>query len=192
MPTRHRPNCRRQSAALSGIGGSGLYEQPRLHAEDLAELARLGGAAGSLPVEGFVHVTTRAEDRREQFRGGLAGVLDEELACLYRAVDPTGETIEFYVVAKRDLIAAKLFLRLALTGGGRPPRVINVDGHPAYSIAIRRAEAVRRTRPALSLSNIALHEQHHRARSSIQEADHGQPRIPFGGGWVSGGWTKRT
>ena len=37
---------------------------------------------------------------------------------------------------KRDLIAAKLFLRLALSGGGPSPRVINVDGHPAYAIAI--------------------------------------------------------
>ena len=37
---------------------------------------------------------------------------------------------------KHDLIAAKLFLQLALSGGGRPPRVINVDGHPAYPTAI--------------------------------------------------------
>ncbi len=37
---------------------------------------------------------------------------------------------------KRDLIAAKLFLRLALCGGGPPPRVINVDGHPAYASAV--------------------------------------------------------
>ena len=38
---------------------------------------------------------------------------------------------------KGDLIAAKLFLRLALSGGGAPqPRVINVDGHPAYGSAI--------------------------------------------------------
>ena len=57
-------------------------------------------------------------------------------AYLYRAVDSTGETIEFMLSPKRDLIAAKLFLRLALSGGGRSPRVINVDGHPAYSSAI--------------------------------------------------------
>ena len=38
---------------------------------------------------------------------------------------------------KRDLTAAKLFLRLALSGTGRiRPRVINVDGHPAYARAI--------------------------------------------------------
>lgn len=37
---------------------------------------------------------------------------------------------------KRDLVAANLFLRLALWG--RPelrPRVINADGHPAYARA---------------------------------------------------------
>jgi len=57
-------------------------------------------------------------------------------AYLYRAVDSVGETIEFMLSPKRDLIAAKLFLRLALSGSGRSPRVINVDGHPAYSSAI--------------------------------------------------------
>src|SRR5215217_7164982 len=56
-------------------------------------------------------------------------------AYLYRAVDSDGETIEFMLSPKRDLIAAKLFLRLALSGGASPPRVINVDGHPAYPSA---------------------------------------------------------
>jgi hypothetical protein len=32
--------------------------------------------------------------------------------------DSAGETIEFMLSPKRDLIAAKLFLRLALFGGG--------------------------------------------------------------------------
>jgi IS6 family transposase len=56
-------------------------------------------------------------------------------AYLYRAVDSAGETIEFMLSPKRDLIAAKMFLRLALSGGPTP-RVINVDGHPAYPSAI--------------------------------------------------------
>jgi hypothetical protein len=34
-------------------------------------------------------------------------------AYLYRAIDSSGETIEFMLSPKRDLIAAKLFLRLA-------------------------------------------------------------------------------
>ena len=55
---------------------------------------------------------------------------------LYRAVDSAGETIEFMLSPKRDLIAAKLFLRLALSRGGSRPRVINVDDHPAYATAI--------------------------------------------------------
>jgi IS6 family transposase len=38
--------------------------------------------------------------------------------------------------AEKESAAAKLFLRLALFGGGPPPRVINVDGHPAYASAI--------------------------------------------------------
>src|SRR5205085_7986087 len=57
-------------------------------------------------------------------------------AYLYRAVDSTGDTIDFMLSPKRDLIAAKMFLRLALSRGGPGPRVINVDGHPAYASAI--------------------------------------------------------
>ena len=64
------------------------------------------------------------------------------------------------------LIAAKLFLRLALSGGGPSPRVINVDGHPAYAIAIAEwkesGELGRhcRCRTAPYLNNII--EQDHR------------------------------
>ena len=51
---------------------------------------------------------------------------------LYRAVDSAGDTIDFMLSPKQDLTAAKLFVRLALSGAGRHrPRVINVDGHPA-------------------------------------------------------------
>lgn len=57
-------------------------------------------------------------------------------AYLYRVVDSAGETVEFMLSPKRDLIAAKQFVRLALSNGGPVPRVINVDGHPAYPLAI--------------------------------------------------------
>ena len=57
-------------------------------------------------------------------------------AYLYRAVDSAGKTIEFMLSPNRDLVAAKLFLRLALSGATPTPRVINVDGHPAYARAI--------------------------------------------------------
>jgi len=60
--------------------------------------------------------------RVDETYGKLAGTC----AYLYRAVDSAGETIDF-MSPKRDLIAAKMFLRLALGGGGRRLRVINVD-----------------------------------------------------------------
>jgi transposase-like protein len=78
--------------------------------------------------------------RRELRRPNRSWRVDETYVKIAgnwaRAVDSTGETIEFMLSPKRDLIAAKLFLRLALSGGGPSPRVINVDGHPAYASAI--------------------------------------------------------
>ena len=86
-------------------------------------------------------------------------------AYLYRAVASAGETIDFMLSPKRDLIAAKLFLRLALSGGGPSPRVINVDGHPAYASAVADLKQSgelgrRRCRTAPYLNNII--EQDHR------------------------------
>jgi transposase-like protein len=66
----------------------------------------------------------------------------------------------------RDLIAATLFLRLALSGGGPRPRVINVDGHPAYAGAVAELKQTGelghrcRCRTAPYLNNII--EQDHR------------------------------
>jgi transposase, IS6 family len=86
---------------------------------------------------------------------------------LYRAVDSSGDTIDFLLSPKRDLTAAKLFLRLALSGtGGERPRVINVDGHPAYARAVselkQSGELGRRCRcrPSSYLNNMI--EQDHR------------------------------
>ena len=106
-------------------------------------------------------------------------------AYLYRAVDSTGETIEFMLSPKRDVIAAKLFLRLALTGGGPRPRVINVDGHPAYASALTELKQTGELGRRLSLPNRTLFKQPDRAGPSVhQEADYGEPRIPIGGGSV--------
>jgi transposase-like protein len=87
-------------------------------------------------------------------------------AYLYRAVDSAGETIEFMLSPNRDLVAAKLFLRLALSGAAPMPRVINVDGHPAYASAIAELKQTGelgprcRCRTAPYLNNII--EQDHR------------------------------
>jgi transposase-like protein len=56
---------------------------------------------------------------------------------LYRAVDSTGQTIDFLLTAKRDATAAKRFFQRALAhSGNRMPRVINVDKNRAYPAAV--------------------------------------------------------
>ena len=86
---------------------------------------------------------------------------------LYRAIDSQGDTIDFMLSPKRDLVAARQFLRLALwRAGAVRPRVINVDGHPAYARAIADLKATGelgercRCRPVAYLNNIV--EQDHR------------------------------
>ena len=60
---------------------------------------------------------------------------------LYRGIDSAGNTIDFLLSPKRDLVAAKAFLQLALAQAGDVrPRVINVDGHPAYPAAVAQLQ----------------------------------------------------
>ena len=61
---------------------------------------------------------------------------------LYRAIDSTGQTIEFLLTAKRDRAAAKRFLRTAIDASGNGmPRVMNVDKNPAYPAAVEALKA---------------------------------------------------
>jgi transposase-like protein len=61
---------------------------------------------------------------------------------LYRAVDSTGQTIDFLLTGKRDAAAAKRFFRKALAGLNNPqPRVINVDKNPAFPSAVEALKA---------------------------------------------------
>jgi transposase, IS6 family len=56
---------------------------------------------------------------------------------LYRAVDSTGQTIDFMLSAKRDTKAAKRFFRKMLKAPKhQSPRVINVDRNNAYPPAV--------------------------------------------------------
>ena len=62
-----------------------------------------------------------------------------EWKYLYRAVDSTGQTIDFMLSAKRDARAAKRFFRKTLKAAkGQSPRVINVDKNPAYPPAVEQ------------------------------------------------------
>jgi transposase, IS6 family len=87
---------------------------------------------------------------------------------LYRAVDSTGDTIDFLLSPKRDASAAKRFFQKALRSPNHSrPRVINVDGNPAYPRAIDELKRTRelgrrcRCRPVRYLNNVV--EQDHRA-----------------------------
>ena len=86
---------------------------------------------------------------------------------LYRAVDSTGQTIDFLLTAKRDAAAAKRFLRRAIDASGNPmPRVMNVDKNSPYpaSVEARKADGTLPHRVALRqckyLNNVI--EQDHR------------------------------
>jgi len=87
---------------------------------------------------------------------------------LYRAVDSTGDTIDFLLSPRRDANAAKRFFQKALRSANHPrPRVVNVDGNPAYPRVIAELKRTRelgrrcRCRPVRYLNNVV--EQDHRA-----------------------------
>ena len=87
---------------------------------------------------------------------------------LYRAIDSTGATIDFFLSAFRSADAAKALLAKALADSSHPqPRVINTDKAKCYPPAIdeSKEEGVLRKRcrhrPVQYLNNIL--EQDHRA-----------------------------
>lgn len=60
-----------------------------------------------------------------------------EWKYLYRAVDTSGNTLDFMLSAKRDARAVERFFRKALKSShNQEPRVINVDKNAAYPPAI--------------------------------------------------------
>ena len=54
---------------------------------------------------------------------------------LYRAVDKAGKTVDFYLSRKRDVNAAKAFLRKAMKGQ-RVPTKITLDAYAASHRAV--------------------------------------------------------
>ncbi len=83
---------------------------------------------------------------------------------LYRAVDKTGQTIDFLLTEQRDEPAAKRFLTKAIRRHGVPEK-ITIDGSAANEAAIKRYNAKHGTtieiRKIKYLNNIV--EQDHRA-----------------------------
>jgi IS6 family transposase len=61
---------------------------------------------------------------------------------LYRAVDSTGQTIDFLLTATRDADGAKRFFRKVFAAQENPiARVVNVDKNPVYPAAVDALKA---------------------------------------------------
>ena len=87
---------------------------------------------------------------------------------LYRAVDKTGQTIDFLLTAQRDEAAALRFLKKAIRRHGVPEK-ITIDGSAANEAAIKRYNEEHGTAIAIRkvkyLNNIV--EQDHRGVKRI-------------------------
>jgi transposase-like protein len=64
---------------------------------------------------------------------------------LYRAIDSNGDTVEFWFSERRNLAAAKRFLRKALERHGRPERIV-IDGSQTNREAILSCDTTDRLR----------------------------------------------
>ena len=104
---------------------------------------------------------------------------------LYRAVDSSGDTIDFLLSAKRNAYAAKRFFQKALRAPGPPSPTRDQRGwKPGVSQGHYRTEADRRTGSTLSLPTCTLFKQHSRARSprsqTASQSQSGFSGVSFG------------
>jgi transposase-like protein len=94
-------------------------------------------------VQRFVPAFEKRWNRYARMRG-RAWRVDEtyvksrgQWVYLYRAVDRDGNTVDFRLSRKRDVAAAKVFLRKALKTQRQAPLSIALDGYAASYRAVR-------------------------------------------------------
>jgi putative transposase len=117
----------------------------------------------SPPLEGAFHRRKRLVGRSWRMDETYIRVKGE-WRYLYRAVDRTGQTIDFLLTEQRDQEAALRFLKQAIRRHGVPEK-ITIDGSDANEVAIKRYNEEHGTniiiRQVKYLNNII--EQDHRA-----------------------------
>jgi putative transposase len=81
---------------------------------------------------------------------------------LYRAIDSNGNTVEFWFSERRNLTAAKRFLRKALKRHGRPNRIV-IDGSQTNREAILLCDAESRLQDGsgCQLEPIRIRQSHY-------------------------------
>jgi transposase-like protein len=127
------------------------------------------------------HYTPEFEKRWKRYARTIGGSwrMDEtyvkvrgEWVYLYRAVDKAGKTVDFYLSEKRDVNAAKAFLRKAMKSQ-RIPTKITLDAYAASHRAITELQAMGelpkrvRLRTSKYLNN-AIEQDHRRVKQRLR------------------------
>ena len=90
---------------------------------------------------------------------------------LYRAIDSVGDTVEFLLSEQRDLLAAKRFLRKALSRHGRPDRIV-IDGSQTNQEAITACDGENRLRDRTTRSLKPIRNRRSQYLNNRIEQDH--------------------
>jgi transposase, IS6 family len=84
---------------------------------------------------------------------------------LYRAIDSSGNTIEFMLSAKRDISAAKRFFKKMMRADHRRlPFTIGTDKHASYPEAFASSIEEKVLPVDCKLRRVKISQQHHRTR----------------------------
>ena len=128
------------------------YLRYKLSLRDLVEMmAERGLSMAHTTIMRWVHHYAPEFERRWNRFAQPAGAswrVDEtyvkvrgEWVYLYRAVDRSGNTVDFRLSSKRDVAAAKAFFRKAIKGQGSCPQTVTLDGYAASHRAVREMKA---------------------------------------------------
>ncbi|KAB2950641.1 MAG: IS6 family transposase [Rhizobiaceae bacterium] len=90
---------------------------------------------------------------------------------LYRAIDSVGDTVEFFFSERRDLVAAKRFLRRAFQRHGRPERIV-IDGSQTNREAIIACDGESRLRDRSRRSSKPIRIRRSQYLNNRIEQDH--------------------